>query len=283
MYDKIVDPVTDNLELGDGEEEGSFEDLKTQREVEDVKADNDELESSLGGEETSPNIPDKFKGKSVEDIVNSYQELEKRFSQQGQDLGEQRKLIDQLLDLNKQNTSQTQERDESNNEVTYDDFVDDPASAVNKAVKGPLSELEEKINQLTLEKKEMEFAQKRPDFKETVKSQDFLNWVSASPYRANLFRQADQYDFNAADELFGLWDEYSTINNSKHKQQEEEIDASKKEQLEKLSLESGGSKGNTSKKIFKRSEIVRLKIEDPQRYSEYEPEIRQAYAEGRVR
>ena len=39
-------------------------------------------------EEKSPKIPDKFQGKSVEDIVRSYTELEQTYGKQAQELGE---------------------------------------------------------------------------------------------------------------------------------------------------------------------------------------------------
>ena len=57
-----------------------------------------------------------------------------------------------------------------------------------------------------------------------------------------------------------------------------------KETLKKVST--GGAKGSSeppSRKIFRRADIINLMKTDIKRYQSMEPEIRQAYAEGRVR
>jgi hypothetical protein len=46
---------------------------------------------------------------------------------------------------------------------------------------------------------------------------------------------------------------------------------------------SAGSATGGKKRYFKRSELMRLKAEDPNRYERLQPEILKAYAEGRVR
>ena len=44
-----------------------------------------------------------------------------------------------------------------------------------------------------------------------------------------------------------------------------------------------GSSGQTSTKVFKRKEIINLRTQNPTKYWEMADEIRQAYADGRVR
>jgi hypothetical protein len=44
-----------------------------------------------------------------------------------------------------------------------------------------------------------------------------------------------------------------------------------------------GSSGNVSTKVYRRSDLIRLQLEDPNRYMDMQPEIMAAYAEGRVR
>ena len=48
---------------------------------------------------------------------------------------------------------------------------------------------------------------------------------------------------------------------------------------------SGASQDAVSKgkPTYKRSELIRLQLEDPRRYADLQPEIYQAYKEGRVR
>jgi len=40
---------------------------------------------------------------------------------------------------------------------------------------------------------------------------------------------------------------------------------------------------STGKKIYRRADIISLKVNNPKRYEALQPEIMQAYAEGRVR
>jgi hypothetical protein len=43
-----------------------------------------------------------------------------------------------------------------------------------------------------------------------------------------------------------------------------------------------GTVGLDSKKSYRRADLIRLQIEDPDRYQQLQPEIMAAYAEGRV-
>jgi hypothetical protein len=44
-----------------------------------------------------------------------------------------------------------------------------------------------------------------------------------------------------------------------------------------------GSTGSSSRKVYKRSDLIRLRIEKPEYYLENEAEYMKAYAEGRVK
>ena len=92
-----------------------------------------EIEKEAPLEQEQPleaELPDKFKGKSVEDIVSSYENLEKELGRKGQEIGELRKLTDGILQqqlTTKQSGTEAQEEEET-------DFFDDPDQAVNKAI-----------------------------------------------------------------------------------------------------------------------------------------------------
>ena len=51
-------------------------------------------------ESTEYAVPDKFAGKSPEEIIESYQNLEKELGRKAQEVGELRKLSDSFLKLN---------------------------------------------------------------------------------------------------------------------------------------------------------------------------------------
>ena len=80
-----------------------------------------------------PELPDKFKGKSITDIVSSYENLEKELGRKGQEVGELRQLTDQILkqQLTTNQNGTNQEPQEEEEEV---DFFDNPDKAVSKAI-----------------------------------------------------------------------------------------------------------------------------------------------------
>jgi hypothetical protein len=47
-------------------------------------------------------------------------------------------------------------------------------------------------------------------------------------------------------------------------------------------VDTGGS-GEATKKIYRRADLIRLKMTDPDRYESLQPEIMRAYTEGRVK
>jgi predicted FMN-binding regulatory protein PaiB len=75
------------------------------------------------------NVPDKYRGKSLEDIVTMHQEAEKLIGRQAQEVGEVRRLADELL--KQQLSSKPVQPPVVENEV---DFFEDPQSAIRKAV-----------------------------------------------------------------------------------------------------------------------------------------------------
>jgi len=123
--------------------------------------------------------------------------------------------------------------------------------------------------------------QKRhPDAAQLVQDSKFLEWVMASKIRQNLLVQADRaYDVDAADELFSTW---------KERQQLVQQTVSSETTARKASIKQAATGGSSaaqepqSKKKYRRADIITLMKDNPDRYAMLAPEIRQAYAEGRV-
>ena len=230
-------------------------------------------------EDNKPMIPDKYKGKSLEDIVKMHQEAEKLIGKQAQEVGEVRRLADELLkqqlSSNKQNTPPKQETQEI-------DFFEDPKTAVQKAV----AEHPDVIaaRQATLQFKQMQTQQmlqkKHPDFAEVVQDGEFIEWVKASPIRLNMYAMADaQYDFNAADELLST---FKQIRTAKAKETADAGQQVRKQNLKAAAVDVSGT-GESSKKVYRRADLIRLRMTDPARYDALQDEIMAAYAEGRVK
>ena len=192
-------------------------------------------------ESEEPELPDKFKGKSVTEIVSSYENLEKELGRKGQEIGELRQLTDQIL--KQQITTQTETAEEE--EV---DFFDDPNTAVSKAIENhpKFREFEEqqKVQSAQATTRQLEAA--HPDYLEVVADPKFQEWVKESPIRTQLYVHAHNYDLNSAMELMGNWKERSLITNTAKAEEQKAMKRS--EALRTGKAVSGGSSESTAGK-----------------------------------
>jgi hypothetical protein len=222
-------------------------------------------------------FPDKYKDKSLEDIVKMHQEAEKMIGRQAQEVHEVRSLADQLL--KRQLESDKVQTVESAPEV---DFFENPQDSINRAIENNPAVIEAK--QANLELKRMKTAQqlasKHPDFGSIANDTGFQEWVKASPIRMSLYAKADaEFDFGSADELLSTYKELKQVRNSNVQE------TGKKQQAQALKaagVDTGGS-GESAKKVYRRADLIRLKMTDPDRYDQLQPEIMAAYAQGRVK
>jgi len=120
-----------------------------------------------------------------------------------------------------------------------------------------------------------------PDMQEILQDGKFAEWVQGSKIRTQLFVQADQqYDYDAANELFSLWKERNQV-----AQQTAAVEKqARKQQLKTASTGNARGTGEgTRKKVYRRADIIKLMKTDPERYQALSQEIFNAYAEGRVK
>ena len=245
--------------------------------VDDDKEELGELEIEQQKIEQKPELPDKYRDKSLDEIVKMHQEAEKLIGKQAQEVGEVRKLADELI---KQNLGSRQQQ--TRQEEPEVDFFENPQKAVQRTVDNHPDILA--ARQVTLEMKrsqiQQRLAQEHPDFGEIAKEQDFANWVKSSPVRIKIFEQADSgYDFDSANELLST---YKQLRSVKQKQTSDDGEITRKQNLKAVGVDVGGS-GESSKKVYRRADLIRLKMQDPNRYDALSDEIMAAYAEGRVR
>jgi len=233
-------------------------------------------------EEDASAIPDKFKGKSVEDIVESYSNLEKEFGRKNNELGEQRKLIDQLLELKLEEKSTTSEKLEAQ-KVDVDTLLDDPDRVISDAVaNNPLiKEVQENLKANAIKEAKDVFESKHSDWQDVVSSDSFAEWVTGSPIRTQMFKDANtNYKYDIADELLTL---YKDIQGTVVKEAQETKEKNVKKVIKDAATEKGTSTGAKTKKVYSRKQLMELRLRDPSRYDAMSDEIYQAYAEGRVR
>jgi len=228
-------------------------------------------------EPISNDIPDKYRGKELSDIIKMHQEAEKLIGKQAQEVGEVRKLADELI---KQNLAgKTQPIKEEEPEV---DFFENPQAAVRKTVDNHPDVLA--ARQAGQEFKKMQIQQKlaaeHPDFGQIVQDPDFANWVKSSPIRIGLYAKADgEFDYDSANELLST---YKQLKGVKAKQTNDAGETQRKSNLKAATVDVGGS-GESGKRVYRRADLIRLKMTDPNRYDALSDEIMQAYAEGRVK
>jgi hypothetical protein len=228
-------------------------------------------------------LPPKFEGKNVDEIVKSYANLEQQFGRQGSELGELRKLADSLIQKNLQDTSNT--RSESlEKSISEDDFYSDPVNAVRKVVEEALEPMKSNLSQTKVDSTVQRLQAKHPDMADVVNDLGFQQWIMESTPRQDMWVKASNGDFEYADELFT---QYKGNNTSQVQAQKEQKQVVKNRELEDASSVSAGASqdagGSSGKTIYRRSELIRLKMNDPTRYGDLHGEIMQAYAEGRVR
>jgi len=221
-------------------------------------------------------IPEKYQGKSTAEIVRMHQEAEKLLGRQSSEVGELRSVVDSYI----QTQLDTTTKQEPEEEV---DFFSDPDKAVEIAIKNhpSIKAAEAQTQQYKQTTALSHLQQRHPDMQEILKDSKFADWIKGSKIRTQLFVQADQgYDHEAADELFTTWKERQQIVGQTVATEK----AERKKAVKNASA--GGATGSgeaSSRKVYRRSDIIKLMKDDPERYLSLSDEITAAYNEGRVR
>ncbi len=260
--------IDEGDESQENEEYSSFEDEEGQTTPEEESEP----------EDTEDDIPEKYKNKSVKDIVRMHQEAERAIGKQGSEVGELRRIVDDFVKA--QTVSKQQQAPEVEEEV---DFFTDPDKAIARAIeKHPkVREAEQLSAQMKKAEALANLKSAHPDFTEVVNDGSFAEWVNKSKVRQELFSRADRsYDFDAANELLSTWKERSQVVN-----QTKAVEQVQRKQAVK-SASTGATKGSgetASKKTYRRADIIELMRTNPDRYQQLSDEIMQAYAEGRVK
>jgi len=250
--------VAELIDPQEQEVEGAV-DITQEQETQEVE----QTPEPVAQEETSVEevVPPKYKGKSLDEIIRMHQEAEKLIGRQAQEVGEVRKLADELikrqLETKKEEVPATKE-----DEI---DFFEDPKKYVNKAVEQHpvVKEAREQAFEIkrmqTLNRLKTEF----PDFESTVADPTFAEWVKASPVRLRLYAAADaEMDFDSAAELLNTWNYVKPKAAPKAAAPSPEVKAAQKAAVKQATVDV---------------------LEDPDRYYSLQDEILAAYAEGRVK
>ena len=261
-----------------------FEETETQETAEEFatleEAPVEETQAPVEPEVEAPSeedLPEKYKGKSASDIARMHQELEKRLGQQSSEVGELRRHFDDYVQSNVAQQSAPEVVEEV-------DFFADPNAAMARAIDNhpTLRQAQEVAAEMAKSQALAKLKVSHPDMNDVLKDDGFKEWVNGSSIRRGLYEQADtRYDFAAADELITLYKERQGIVKQTAKVERQH----QKNEVKRASTGTARSnpEGATSKKIYRRRDIIELMNSDPKRYEALLPEIMKAYEEKRVK
>lgn len=237
---------------------------------------------------TPATIPEKFKGKTVEDMIQSYQNLEKLQSRQAQELGTVRRMADQLLELKKPTT---ETKHVERQPVTVETLLNDPEKALNSAVNS--SELalraqraEEGVARLERKISQQEFVTKHSGYEQDMHDPAFIDWMNKNEVRRTLGQAAAQDNFVAAKNLFDMWEEHKELaGTAKTETKTTKPKVTATVRTAPADMVASG-KPNLSRaklmelrtKVEQGDESARARWKDP----EFQRRMIEAYAEGRV-
>lgn len=223
------------------------------------------------------NIPEEFRTLSKADLAGMLKHTRKELGRQNAEVGEIRKLADELIksQLSKPETKP----------VAEVDFFENPQEAIRQAVETNPRVLAAEQYALNAQKAQtvQALAQKHPDYTQVVQDADFANWIKASKVRVQLFQAAENFNLDAADELLSTYKQLKSINKPQVKEPPSaEEKAARTSSMQAAAVDTGGS-GESGKKVYRRTDLIRLKMRDPAKFSDMQDEIDKAYREGRVK
>jgi hypothetical protein len=251
--------------------------------------DNEIVEAAEGTEtrkEQSPpayEMPERFKGKTPEEIARSYQELETLSSRQANDLGTMRQTVDELL----QSTSSLQEPPVEREPITVDDVYDDPEAAIQSAIEASpttdrIAKLEQELQQARLQTQMADLSTRHEGWQDTVQSPEFKAWVAESAYRTRITQAANAWDMDAAEEILSLYRDVRNVSAQRE-------DAARDGALQNASLESGTAEVTHGEQTFSRAELMDHRIKAKHGFPESiaylaqnSEQIAIAYEEGNI-
>jgi len=260
-------------------------DERTEEELEatDQLDTQDTVETPEEEQFQQPEVPEKYQGKSVEDLVQMHQELEKFSGKQSTEVGELRKVVDSYIQTQlseQQAPQQQQQQDDDDDDV---DFFVDPKTAVSRAIDNhpKIKEAQAYTQQYKQQATLAQLKSSHPEMEQILQDPKFAEWIKGSKVRTQLFVQADQaYDYDAAHELFSLWKDRNQV----VQQTAQAERAARKSQVK--SANTGNARGTAEgsrRKVYRRADIIKLMRTDPERYQSMSDELLKAYSEGRVR
>lgn len=232
-------------------------------------------------------LPDKYKGKSLEEVIEMHQNSEKRLGQIQNELGITRGLVSDLASIQRAAPApKTEEQDEI--ELTGDDIINDPVGSVRKVVtaenrKAELTRQEADL-QSRVQAETSALYNDYPELEDTINDPDFLEWAKKRQSRIADFQLAATGEgLEQVSAARRLLDNYADFKEAATPAEEPEK-PSPTERARKVANEGGDSRQKTSTgEVFYQDDVVELIRTNPAKWRSpsFQKEFQTAVKEGR--
>ncbi len=147
-------------------------------------------------EVTPPELPEKYRGKTVAEVAEMHQNAEKKIGQQANEVGIWRELVDDMATIKrKDDLTKTQTTPEP---TVYDadEFLTKPVEMtqqmINEAIAQVRAETKEESNRTLADTEMARFETDFPNWREISQSTEFSDWGGKDPSRVEDARRAVQ-------------------------------------------------------------------------------------------
>lgn len=226
-----------------------------------------------------PTLPAKYEGKTIAQVVEMHQNAEAMAGRQSQEVGELRGIVDDFIKGQSQST-------ENKTDEEPIDILDDPQGAVAQIIEShpDILAARETVKKGNASTALNALIVKHPDTKEILGDPRFKDWVGKSAYRSSTFRSAhEDSNVEAADELFTEFKAQHPVETTPGDSTSDAQQVTDQAQaVKQASTGAIVSAAGDSKKVYRRADLIKLKVENPDRYEALEDEIFLAYQEKRV-
>ncbi|MHC4649206.1 MAG: hypothetical protein ACYTBJ_27460 [Planctomycetota bacterium] len=147
-------------------------------------------------QKTDFTLPEKYQGKTAEQIAEMHMNAEKELGRVRNEVGTYRGLVNDLTSLQRQTPSETPTVEQAKIDVSGDELLTDPVSAIDKVVSARLQE-RDAAEAVTYAATEFEIEGQRlmqdyPNIDQVVGSQEFQEFAARTPSRQRDFVTAAQ-------------------------------------------------------------------------------------------
>lgn len=227
----------------------------------------------------------RFRGKSQDQIIDMYHNLERHTGSLANEVGQLRRTTDAILLSKREDDLRRNGGNADPVTIKPSELLENPTEALDGFVSSRMTTamqpLRDRIQGLEAELASTRLAGTHQDAEQIANSEAFQSWLKETPMRRQVAAMAANGNARATSDLITEFKETAGKGTSRTRQ--EALDAAEKVTLERS--QSGGE-GNTggSKKTYRRSDLIALRQSNPDKYEDptLQREIIAAYREGRV-